>query len=301
MSAPTGTIHDLGYQRYVGTRRAAATRWRVIMRHQIATGWKKWWHYKLALFFAVVTAFVAGGFLYFATNNPMRGVVRRADELMLTMADAALPMSLAFFWRAAFVLSLTLGSAIVATDRQTGAFTFYFVRSIRPRDYVIGKLAGYGVLVATVVVAGPVLLAGMRLGMCDDLDDVIAHLDVLPKAALIGALATVVYTAIPLAFSALVANRRNALALWTTFYILGGAITAVLANHVSSTFGALDFTQALSSLAFTLFDIKLLGEDRVVVEPWLAAVSVVAHAAVAIALLWHQVARAQRTGVGGGS
>ena len=46
MSAPaTGQIHDLGYKRYVGERRARDTRWTVIMRHQVSTGWKTWWRY----------------------------------------------------------------------------------------------------------------------------------------------------------------------------------------------------------------------------------------------------------------
>ena len=36
----SGQIHDLGYKRYVGTRRSQGTRWRVIMREQISNGWK---------------------------------------------------------------------------------------------------------------------------------------------------------------------------------------------------------------------------------------------------------------------
>ena len=44
-----GQIHDLGYKRYVGSRRAVSTRWTVIMRHQIATAWAGWWRYKLWL------------------------------------------------------------------------------------------------------------------------------------------------------------------------------------------------------------------------------------------------------------
>ena len=71
---PAGTIYDIGYKRYVGTRRSVATRWLVIMRHQIAMGWKKWWRYKMPLFGAVVTTFVAAGLLYFRTTKVVRQV-----------------------------------------------------------------------------------------------------------------------------------------------------------------------------------------------------------------------------------
>src|SRR5262249_8293976 len=59
VSEKTGTIHDIGYKRYVGTRRSVATRWRVIMRNQVAMGWKKWWRYKMPLFGAVIALFIA--------------------------------------------------------------------------------------------------------------------------------------------------------------------------------------------------------------------------------------------------
>ena len=32
-----GKIYDLGYKRYVGTKRSVGTRWLVIMRHQAAS------------------------------------------------------------------------------------------------------------------------------------------------------------------------------------------------------------------------------------------------------------------------
>ena len=64
-----GAIHDLGYKRYLGSRRPPSTRWRVIMRHQLAMGWRTWWRFKAPLSLAVITTFIAGGFIYFATNK----------------------------------------------------------------------------------------------------------------------------------------------------------------------------------------------------------------------------------------
>ncbi len=298
----TGTIHDIGYKRYVGTRRAVSTRWRVIMRHQIRMAWKRWWRYKMPLFAVVVTTFVAGGFMYVATSEIIRGasIVMGAQQLPLKMADAVVPMSIRWYGMAAFILSLTLGATIVSTDTQSGAFTFYYVRSIRPVDYVLGKLAGYGTLVATIVFVPPLLLAGLRLGLCDNLDDLVAHLHLLPKTLAVGALATLAYTAVPLALSSLVANRRYALALWAAYYLIAGNIAFGLSFVLGRNLAALDIPTALQAFTFELFDIRIPGlTANLSLEA--ALIGLLVQSGAAIAILWYQVSRDQKTGVGGAS
>jgi ABC-2 type transport system permease protein len=297
----TGTIHDIGYKRYVGPRRSAATRWRVIMRHQIAMGWKKWWRYKLALFFAVITMFITGGFIYFAGGRLLRGFGARSAELMVTLADSALPLSIRFFCMAAFVLTLTLGATIVASDNQSGAFTFYYVRSIRPRDYVIGKLAGFGTLVASIMLVPPLLLACFRLGMYDTLDEMLANLDILPKAIAVGGLATLAYTAVPLALSSFVGKPRYALALWAAYYVIVGNMAFGISHATTPGIAALDIPSALITVSFHLFDLHplLRGFGKMSLDQ--AVIGLVVQSAVAVAILWFQVSRDQKTGVGGSS
>src|SRR3954452_23393136 len=136
----TGAIHDLGYKRYAGVRRDAGTRWRVIMRHQIAMAWKTWWRFKAWLGMAVLISFIAGAVMYLFSNKVFHGMGRMGDAVLL-IRDMALPGAIEWYCRAAFICSLTLGATVIAGDAQSGAFTFYFARSVRPRDYVIGKLA----------------------------------------------------------------------------------------------------------------------------------------------------------------
>lgn len=304
MSEPkTGTIYDIGYKRYVGTRRPPSTRWRVIMRHQIATAWKKWWRYKMPLFVAVVTAFIAGGYMYIASGRLLRSFGARNSEFFVTLADAALPLSFPFFARAAFLLTLTLGAMIVATDTQSGAFTFYYVRSIKPIDYVLGKLAGLGLLVASLVLVPPFLLAVFRLGMCEDLDDVIAHLHLLPQALLVGGLATLAYTALPLALSSLIGNRRYALALWAAYYMIFGHLALGLSQVIHPSLAALDIAASVQVVAYHVFDVHpLLRNVFYGRMPFDAAlIGLVVQSALAIGIFWFQVSRDQKTGVGGSS
>jgi ABC-2 type transport system permease protein len=294
-----GEIHDLGYQRYVGPRRPPATRWRVIMRHQIATAWKTWWRYKAALGFAVVMTCVWGGLLFFASTKVFQ--MGGGQGVTLFFSEAALPMSIEWYCRAAFYLSLTLGAGAIAGDLQSGAFTFYFARSMRPRDYVFGKLAGYGILVATLVALGPLVLAGLRLGICDTTDELVAHLWIVPAALAVGAVMTVAYAVIPLGFSAIVADRRNALALWAAYYLIFGFAMSMIGRFSGGPAGALDLPTACLAVAFDLFDFHPLFGRRAArqLSSTTALISILIHAAVAIGILWWRVSRAQKQGVGG--
>ncbi len=298
----SGQIHDIGYKRYVGTRLSTGTRWRVIMREQIAFGWKKWWRYKLALGGTVITAFVAGGIIYFSAGKILRSMGTAANQMVLTFADGVLPLSVAFFCRMAFVLSLTLGATIIANDTQSGAFTFYYVRSVRPRDYVLGKLAGYGFLVGTLVVIGPLFLAIFRLGMCDDADQFVKYLPIVPKIIGIGLLATLVYTAVPLAISALVPNRRYALALWAAYYLIISNIALAIGAVTKTPVQALDIQTALQAVTFELFEIpRMLVGAPSGLDGKTALIALLAQGALAIGLMWFMVASERRSGVGGAS
>jgi len=294
----TGQVHDLGYQRYVGPRRAPRTRWRVVARQQIATAWKTWWRYKATLGFAVVITFVFGALMYFPTSNQ---VFRGMNGL--SYADATLPMAIEWYCRIAFFLSLVLGAGTVAGDVQSGAFTFYFARSVRPRDYVVGKLAGYGLLVGSIAIVGPLLLALLRLGISDSTDELVDHLKMVPHALEIGLVIAIPYTTVPLGFSALASDRRTALALWATYYLVFGTVVALIGRFSGGSIAAFDLPTACLAVAFDLFDAHpLFGRRAARSLPLTSAlISLALHALVAMIILWVRVSRAQKRGVGGAS
>jgi hypothetical protein len=248
---------------------------------------------------AVLVSFIAGAVMYIFSNKMFHGM-GRVGEVATTVADAALPQSIAWYCRAAFIASLTLSATVIAGDVQSGAFTFYFARSVRPRDYVLGKLAGLAVLMAILTMAGPVLLAGMRLGLCESWRDVISHLWLFPKAIAVGALATVAYTAVPLGISALADTRRNALAMWAAYYMIGGTVAWMIGMASrSGAVAALDLHTAVEGVADKLFDVPILGARISNISLAEGLTSIVAQVAAAIALVSVSVSRAQKTGVGG--
>jgi hypothetical protein len=288
----TGAIHDLGYARYLGARRPASTRWRVIMRQQLAHGWKTWWRFKAALGLAVITTFVAGGFLYLASDKLFRAIGR--GGLALTFADGVVPASVTWYCKIGFLGSLTLGAVAVASDVERGALTFYFARSVRPRDYVLGRLAGLTLLASLLLLAGPLLLVALRLGLAPSTDALVHTLPLIPRVLAVGVAGALTYAAVPFGFSALVPSRRYALALWAAYYLVVGTI----ATHLGGALAALDLPTALASLSAELFDVHLLRMRAEVSLPW-ALASLGGHVVVSIAVVARQVRAAQRAGVGG--
>lgn len=295
---PTGTIHDLGYKRYAGTRRSSATRWLVIMRNQIATSWKTWWRFKAALGIAIITTFIAGGIMFILNDKVVRDFAGNAAAVM---SDAALPKSIAFFSRAAFLVSLTIGARVIAGDIKSGAFTFYFARSVRPRDYVIGKLAGMAVLLSLICLAGPLVLAVSRLGLSRDFDEAISLLTLIPKAIAVGLLSTLVFATVPVAFSSLIANARYATALWASYYLVFGWIVSLIGRESRSALSALDLATAIEAAALNLFELNLFRGRAGHVSFEAAIISIALHVVIAILIIGYQVRRAHGTGVGGES
>jgi ABC-2 type transport system permease protein len=295
----TGAIHDLGYKRYAGARQDAGTRWRVIMRHQVAMAWKTWWRFKAWLGMAVLISFIAGAIMYTMSSKIFHGLGHVGDVALLVQ-DVVLPQSIGWYCRAGFITSLTLGATVIAGDVQSGAFTFYFARSVRPRDYVLGKLGGLAVIAACITMIGPVLLAGLRLGLCGSASDVVSHLVLFPKALLVGALATLAYTAVPLGFSALADSRRTALAMWAAYYLVGGTI-AIMIGAISHTgwIAALDLPTAIQAVTNRLFGLPIIGPRLSEISLAEGVTSVVVQVAAAIGIVWVTVDRAQKTGVGG--
>jgi hypothetical protein len=295
---PAGTIYDLGYQRYRGARRDARTRWRVIARHQVAIAWKTWWRFKAALGMAVITLAIAGGMMMFASDR--KSSLGRAQVLAQRLIDTALPESIIWFCRAGFVATLTIGATVIASDVQSGAFTFYFARSTRPRHYLAGKLVGLGLLMACITLAGPLVLSLLRLGVADSSDEVIDLLPDIGKTLLVGGLATLAYTAVPLGFSALLPNRRHALALWAAYYLIFGAMAFAVGHVASPAIAAIDIPRAVQAVAFHLFDLQFRDSDPEI--PLAAAIaSLATQSGIGMLLAITQVARSHRSGIGGAS
>jgi ABC-2 type transport system permease protein len=148
MSEPTtraaGTIYDLGYQRYAGTRLGRGNALRTLIAYSVrsAFGLGRGSRAKtvplLVLGFVYVPAVVSIGA---ASMMGMPQMVNYAGHLQFT----------------AFLLALFAASQapeLIVTDRQQGVLSLYLSRALRSTDYAAAKLIAF-VLAMLILTAGP--------------------------------------------------------------------------------------------------------------------------------------------------
>jgi hypothetical protein len=297
-----GAVHDLGYRRYVGTRRPPATRWRVILRNQVAAAWTTWWRYKAWLAAACALAVAVGALMYLwqakiapiAANTPIG-----RDGI-----DVLLPSAARWLRRIGFLVTMTVGASAIAADTATGAFTFYFSRPVRPIDYLAGKLGGLFVLQAMIQAVPLLALAAFRAGLSSTGAEAGEALLKVPAAIGVGLVGALVYAAVPLGVSALVRNRRNAVLVWVAYHVMVGGLFTVIAALTRSGVGALDLAIALEAVTNAVFEARLSplfgGFSALPPLGW-AIASLAVQVVAAVALAYGRVRAAQQSGIGGGA
>lgn len=299
MSEPhKAAIHDLGYQRYAGTRRPQRTRYQVIVRNQLSMAWTGWLRYKLSLGIAASATVGIGVAIYFSRHKIFREAPNGGQ--VRTIADSLIPQSYTFLGYVALIVCLTVLASAISRDLKAGAFEFYFSRPVRPIDYVVGKIVGAFVLLAPILFIGPVLLTIYRLALTGDMDQTIDTLPWIPKAMFVGAIAALAHGCLALACGALSKNPRYAVAGYGAFVLVaGGIIRSISQGTRIPGLAALDINAAISGLASGVFDVHFLFGVQ---APSLAAsaLSLAGYITLSILIIFFRVRGAQRAGMGGG-
>lgn len=296
---PAGTIYDLGYKRYVGTRRSQGTRWQVISRHVLSHAWKRWWRYKVWMILALIATIVVGSIMVAARSERL-GDLRDAEPVT-RLVDQIVLGSVSFFAIFAFLFSLTVAVRVVASDLRSGAFTFYFSRPVRTVDYVLGKVVGLFVLMATLILVPMLVITFVRLGLSESTDELVKNLAYVPKALLVGVIASLTYACLPLGFSALFRKPNLNLAVWAGYYIIVTSIIAAVAVETKTPdLGVIDPGFALRSLALRLFGLYSPDADQAASLVG-AMIGLLGTSAIGIAIAYLRVDRAGHEGIGGGS
>jgi hypothetical protein len=130
----------------------------------------------------------------------------------------------------------------------------------------------------------------------------VSQLWLLLETIAAGALATVVYTAIPLGFSALIANRRYALGIWAAWYLVAGSVAMGIGLVTQWPLGALDIATSIKVITGNMPDIPhspMMNTHMLGLSTTACLVSLIAQVGVAITIIIVQLNHAQRSGVGG--
>jgi ABC-2 type transport system permease protein len=292
-------IHDIGYSRYDGVRRPQRQRYRVIVANMLRMAWRGWWRAKLWVVGTGAAVLGVGIAMLTFREKLAPAAERMLGERAFTVPDFLLAHSFSGFVWAAFLLSMTVIAGTVARDLRAGAFEFYFSRPVRARDYLLGKLGGSLLLVGVPLLLGPMLLALFRVGL--EAGNLGRVWQVIPQTLLIGSVASVVYAAVPLAFSSMARKPRDAIIMWAAYYlVLGPSFSAIsLATGVSEIM-VVNINGALTGVVFGFYGWEALAGTPV--PPLgLSLIALFAYGAAALLVLSWRVRAIERAGIGGGS
>lgn len=302
MAERTAAVHDLGYKRYEGARTPQRARFRVIARNVLGLAIKGWWRAKVWFILAAITVFVASALLYVWTFVERSGKVpfMTAGGREGLAIDIVVPGSFDFLTALAFVLGMTVVAGTVASDLRAGAFEFYFSKPVRPWDYVLGKLLGCASVIGVPLLAAPLLIALVQVALSLGGGGTASAIADVGRVVVGGAIATALYTALPLALGATTRKKAYALAVFAVFYVVIGSIPTGIAMHTGiPELAVLDPKQATMSVLYGLYDIGF-QRGEVVAPLGLAIAAIAVEVAAAVAFLRWRVARAERAGLGGG-
>jgi hypothetical protein len=89
--------------------------------------------------------------------------------------------------------------------------------------------------------------------------------------------------------------------MWAAYYLIVGNIALAIGTVSQSSLAALDIQTSLTAITTNLFDLRILRGHPIFFGTTPAVISLLGQSALAIAIIWFQVSRDQKHGVGGSS
>lgn len=148
------------------------------------------------------------------------------------------------------LLTLGIGTPLVARDRAEDVLFLYATRPVLPWHYMAGKMAAVLVPAAGLLLFPGIMLAALRLGLLRD----VGSLDTLVlfgKVSVAGILVGLGYAGISVGASALTTRARWSLLLALGIYMLPDAVAGVIFGSDAPALGP---GRATADLLGTLFD-----------------------------------------------
>src|SRR5215510_7317616 len=231
-------IHDQGYRRYGGDK-ARGRAWVVILSTGVRSmiGNRRW----IVLMVASWIQFLVRAVLfYLAANFPQ----------MASLAPTAATFRDFFEWQNIFVFIMTvwLGSALIAEDRRANALQIYLSKPLTRVEYIFGKLA---ILVTFLLLVLEVVFAG-------NFTFLQANAYLFPAITLFSLVEVVTASVSMLALSSLSTNSRFVGILYTALIFFSNALYGVMrAVTGSSTVSWISFGNNIAQVGDLIFRVPL--------------------------------------------
>ncbi|MFJ8580140.1 ABC transporter permease [Micromonospora sp. NPDC093277] len=238
MPEPTGVIHDIGYQRYTGTRLGRRHVFGALYLHGLRTAFGLGRSAKAKIFPWLVVSIVV------VVAAGLTAVRTQTGQVVMTYAQFADAMS----WLVIFFVAV-VGPELVSRDLGSGVLPLYFSRPLPRGDYALAKLGALGTALWLLLGAPQLVMflgaafttkTGIR-GVWDEL------LDLLP-GLLYAALWAVVFASVGLLIASLTSKRAFAAGGIVAAFLMTAPIVATLSIMPSRAVNELAMLASPSSL-----------------------------------------------------
>jgi len=257
-------IHDQGYHRYSGTRRAEGQAWQVIARAGLL-GIIRERKFIALMLFAWAPFVVRAVQIYVASNFQQAAFLAPKGETFREFLNQ----------QGVFVFFVTIwvGAGLIANDRRANALQLYLSKPLTRADYIFGKLAILIVLLLSVTWAPAIMLLVLQIVFAGSLTFVRQNLFLFPAITLLAFVQVAVASMSVLALSSLSKSSRFVGIMYAGLIFFTGALfNAVRGITDRSNLAFLSPTDTLKQLS----DIIFLIEPRFSMSPAVTVITVVA-------------------------
>jgi len=233
----TGTVFDIGYQRYTDAREGRGRSRRAIFKDgvRIALGLGRGGRAKILPWFFIIALSVLG--LVFAI---VAGAANRLGGPG-TAEKANLPSHSDYYGIASiilFVFGAVMAPELLCRDKRDGTINLYLVRPVSGGDYVAARWAAFlVVMVAAAWLPQLLLFLGLSAGDPNPIGYLQQHWIDVPRFLLAGAAMALYVTTLAMLTASFTSRRAYASVFLVGLFVITTPFTVGLAQHISGTAG----------------------------------------------------------------
>lgn len=230
----TGTVFDIGYQHYTGTREGRRRSRTAVFKDGVRTALGlgrgarakvlPWFFIGVLSAIGLVMAIVAGAMK------------------MMGQPDAGTGLPSDFYGIASvimFVFAAVVGPELLCPDRREGVISLYRVRPLTGTDYIASRWAAFlAIMTAAAWLPQTVLFVGLSMGDPDPIGYLAAHWLDIPRFLAAGLALAVYATTLALLTASFTTRRAYASVFLVGLFIITTPFTIGLADEIGGTTGA---------------------------------------------------------------
>ena len=237
MTSPprSGTVFDIGYQRYAGVREGVGRSRRAIFKDgvRIALGLGRGGRAKI-LPWAFIVILASIGLI-------MAMVAGAMARLGGPQAAAQVPSHSDFYGIASiilFVFGAIIAPELICRDRREKSLTLYLVRPVTGSDYIASRWAAFlVVVVATAWLPQLILFIGLSMGNSDPVRYLATHWLDVPKFLLAGLVMAVYTTTLAMMTASFTTRRAYASVFLVGLFVITTPFTVGLSEEIGGKVG----------------------------------------------------------------